>query len=70
MKSTCKNCQWWVKGEFYEYGSCHKRSPIPITILTNSTEFGRRKEESYGFPDTDPENFCGDHKKKPEGDKK
>ena len=54
---TCKECRFWdrpFKVTTNSKGSCHRYAPRP--------------GDKYGWPSTNPGDWCGEYKAKPETD--
>lgn len=57
-KIICENCRWWVAIKDSMYGECHR---YPPSVFYREEVY---EPQSFLFPKTDVDSFCGDFKEK------
>ena len=62
MDKHCETCHWFMKQWPNDYwGQCRRHAPVSMIQVGFP---GQHQENPCRWPETKPEDYCGDYKKK------
>ena len=61
--NTCETCKFWCKEPAYTKGECRRFPPSLYTTVEGDSS-NVRSNTPTGFPDTRPDDWCGEHQGK------